>query len=1118
MGGMKMLTKEQQQVIDARGCNLLVSAGAGAGKTHTLVQRIIALIIGEDAIDVDRLLVVTFTNAAASEMRQRIGEAISKQLRKGNTSKHLRKQIRLLNKASISTIHSFCLEIIRQNFHRIDLDPNFRIADELESDLIKSDVVEALLERHYDKDDNADFLALVDNYGGQREDKLLQELILQIYNFAYSTPEPGKWLSNAAQMFYSPDIKTIDDYPWMAVIKDNIILELEKIKGLLVRALKISESQSGPMVYINNVKHELNKVDDLLLCCKGKWDLMEQEFNNWRFDRLSACRKKEVDEELKNKFNGLWKKAKDNSAQLVSKYFSKKQEIYLEDIKKTAPLMQKLIEIVLEFAIDYRETKKSKGLVDFTDLEHYALDILKSSPQIADEYKERFIYILVDEYQDINEVQEALLQCIARDKEDGANLLMVGDPKQSIYRFRLAEPSLFQSKQLNYSRDKNSKERRIDLSKNFRSRDTIINAVNFIFKQIMTQKIAEIDYDRDAELVYGANYPEDIHTVDRSIELILVDKKEMQYQNNLELNTDDDSMVRDLFTEDIEEELETSQMEARVIAGKIKELLSNKYPIYDNNLKSYRPIEYRDIVILLRATKGWANTILEEFRSLDIPSYADLSSGYFESVEVNTVISLLRVIDNPRQDIPLAAVLRSPMFNLNANELAKIKLTYSKGDFYDAVVKASKNSDSLGSKLLVFLSQLEMWRTLARRGNLSTLIWKIYKETGYFDYTGGLPGGDQRQANLKALYDRAKQYENLNFRGLSRFLNFLEAFLEKGKDLGEARSMGERENVVRVMSIHKSKGLEFPVVFVAGLGKKFNFLELNNNILLHKKMGLGPEFIDAKLRIKRPTMAKVAIRDKIKRENQAEEMRILYVALTRAKEKLFLLGTIKDIEKTTSKWVQTAYLDSWRLPNNILADAGTFLDWIGPCLIRHQDCAELLKYASEEPLKLKGNSEIANHPSSWKCSIIYETDLKKTSVTENNTFGHELNKIKNNQPLDTDGEYTEIVAQKLSWQYPHLASVRQSAVVSVTELKGLLHENDYGEQPIFPVLYTKKPSFLQETKSFTAVEYGNIMHTVMQHIDLVELRNNLNLNIILKKDLLVPEKVSSLQFFSYKNP
>ncbi len=1094
---MAHLTKQQQDVIDARGCNLLVSASAGAGKTHTLVERIINLISDEQRpTDVDKLLVVTFTNAAAAEMRQRIGVALIGGLRKENNSKHLKRQVRLINKAHISTMHSFCLGIIRQNFHKLDITPSFRVCDELESELIKNDVAEKLLERNYDRDHNADFLYLVDSFGGQREDTPLQKLIIEIYTFTQSTPWPERWLDDVNKVFYKQNAVSLDEYPWAEYLKEVVMLEIARARSSIFAALEISKELFGRDGYTVTLEQDLILLDELQANCQTGWDRMQKRFSNIIFDRLNRITEKAIDKNAQERIKELRNEYKKIVQKLSDEVFLRTTTEALDDMQQASRVIKELIERVKEFADDYKKAKLEKGLMDFADLEHYALEVLASTDnwpnikpsEVAEELQDRFEEVLVDEYQDINEVQEIILKLVSRDGEKGKrapNLLMVGDHKQSIYRFRLAEPYLFQSKQQSFSVNADASNRRISLTKNFRSMENVLEGVNYIFRQIMTPLVGEMEYDQDEELVYGADYTLKRQNDDRKLALLLVDKQGLQGE------ADGQGDMEDVSGEN-EEMLENNQVEARIIAEKIKELVKNNFPVYDKQLADYRPIEYRDIVILLRATKGWANAILEEFRHLNIPAYAELSTGYFEAVEVNTIMSLLKIIDNPRQDIPLAAVLRSPIVGLTAEELALIRLQKKTGDFWEAVSKFSMEEDVLAAKINSFVSKLEKWRTKARQGSLSLLLWEIYKKTGYFDYVGGLPGGNQRQANLIALYDRAKQYEGFNFRGVFRFLTFVDAILEKGQDLGEARSMGEKENVVRVMTIHKSKGLEFPVVFVAGLGRKFNLKDLSKNMLFHKKLGLGPDYIDLQKRFVIPTMAKLAIKQKIHREFLAEEMRILYVAMTRAKENLILTGTVRNLVKSLTKWAQIDCRDQRQLPDEVLVSAKTFLDWIGPALIRHRDFGalrEIVFYENEVIPDI-----IYEDKSQWDVKI-YDADKIKSSKQEAEVSNNQklVAKFKKLQRIENEGMYEAAIDKIFSWKYPHLEASKKSSAVSATEVKKYFAE----EMTVGGV---------QKTQELAGAEFGTIMHSVMQHISLDGLRSKLNVEYIKQQIDNLPEK------------
>lgn len=1071
---MAKWTKEQEEAIYTRGCNLLVAAAAGSGKTAVLVERIIQHVCDEkNPVDVDRLLVVTFTNAAAAEMKERIGIAINAALKKNPLSKHLYRQSTLLNKASIMTLHSFCLEIIRENFFRTGLDPNFRIADETEGELLRLDVLEDLLEKYYlGADENDHFSRLIDAYGGQ-DDSLIKELIIKLYQFARSNPWPTKWLEQIVENF-----TTID---WFQYLLPNIQIELEKARNYLVKAYNLTQGPQGPTPYLDNLTAEIGMIDDLLGASQLAWEKLYISFSQVSFAKLPRVKKGEADPETQDKVKAYRDKAKEILKELQADYFQRAPEELKQDLINLLPHLKILCQLVQEFGQVYSEEKARRNLVDFNDLEHFCLDILlaeKTEPgqvlpsEVSKKLQEKFAEVLVDEYQDINEVQETILRLVANKD----NLFMVGDVKQSIYRFRLAKPELFLAKYESFNNGENNLEKRIDLAKNFRCRQEIVNGVNFLFKQIMSPKLGEILYDQDAQLVCGADYPENNEgkTLAGPIELHLLEKKNEQ---------------------ELEEEWTPLEREAIIVGQKIKELLDNNYQVFDKNLNKYRSLTYRDIVILLRSPKGTAETFLEQFRLLGLPVYAELGSGYFQATEVQIMLALLKIIDNPRQDIPLAAVLRSPILGLNAEELTEIRLNGQGDNFYEAVVQtAQQESNPLAHKLTNFLSQLERWRTLARQGDLANLIWTLYRETGFFDYIGAWPGGSQRQANLRALHDRACQYEATSFRGLFMFLRFLEKLVENASDLEAAKALSENENVVRIMSIHKSKGLEFPVVFVAGLGKEFNMLDTRQDVLLHKDLGLGPVFIDPEMRIKYPTIAKLAIANKLKLETLAEEMRILYVALTRAREKLILVGSVRDIKKKSEDWSEFQ-----------LAQAKTYLDWLGPVLLKHKDGEPLRSLIAPAP-----SSEVRGDSSCWQVKtyeegVFVERDSQVAATKEM------LEYIKELQPVQVNPYLQDKITNRLSWQYPYEKLVGKGAKVTVTEIKHKFQILDPEAEEYIPYFgISKRPVFLQRNKGLSAAEKGSALHLVLQHIDLKQIINEQYLENLLgsleNREILTPEQ------------
>ncbi len=1073
-------TDEQWHAITARGEDILVAAAAGSGKTAVLVERIVRRITENNGIDVDRLLIVTFTNAAAAEMRKRIGLALEKALAEEPGSLHLRRQLTLLNRASISTLHSFCIEVLRKYYFKIDLDPNFRVADDTEAELIRQDVLEDLLELEYGKEDNDTFFDLVDRFSNDRGDDEIQRMILRLFNFSRSYPWPDQWLHQMAGKYeQSNTVQSIDELSWTSDLIFDVQLQLRGMIELLEQAKKWALLPNGPGPYYDNLLADEQVLHSLTKASHKSWSSLYEQFQSVSFGRLRACKGDEYDDRLKDKVKSVRDKVKKQVTGLQEELFSRSPESYIEHLRELAPVMKTLVGLVQRFAQQFQTAKKEKGLVDFSDLEHLCLEVLTNESSLLDnlvpseaakEYRQKFIEVLVDEYQDTNLVQESIVQLVTKEPEDGANLFMVGDVKQSIYRFRLAEPTLFLEKYKRFYRSDPGEGVRIDLSRNFRSRREVLDSTNFLFKQIMNETVGEIEYDEAARLRLGASFPESTQT---STELVLIDR-----------STDDE------FEEDSEEieNIEAIQLEARWMGSRIQDLIGQNdtresFQIYDNKLQQYRSIQYRDIVILLRSTSNAAPTILEEFKKQGIPSYADLSTGYFEAVEVSVMISLLKVIDNPHQDIPLASVLRSPIISLSGEELAELRISNKRGTFYDSLnsyLKIGDNKHSTYQNIDRFCRNLQRWRTRARQGDLSDLIWQIYRETGYYDYVGGMPGGQQRQANLRALYDRARQYENTSFRGLFRFLRFIDRMKDQGKDLGTARALGEQEDVVRIMTIHKSKGLEFPVVMVANLNKQFNEMDLKGSFLLHKEIGFGAKYMNPELRVSYPTLPQLSIQKRLRMEMIAEEMRILYVALTRAKEKLLLIGAVKDLSKKLQAWEYMVSRLGWLLPDYERASARSYLDWIGPAVIRHPQMEMLREKAGAGEV---ADPEFLDTQDNWQVTLLSAREIVEAENINQIEQLDRLHQIKDWRTVESDSSAD--VDEALAWKYPYQASRKHMSKQSVTELKRNQDTRDeYGDTSFvrqFRNPIGDRPSFLQE-KSMTAAERGTAMHLVMQHL------------------------------------
>ena len=1084
-------TDDQWKAITASGQDILVAAAAGSGKTAVLVERLIRKIVSkENPVDVDRLLIVTFTNASAAEMRSRIGEALEKELKEQPTSLHLRRQLSLLNRASISTLHSFCMNVIRKYYYQIDIDPGFRIANDTEAVLLRDEVMEELLEENYSQENNERFYDLVDRYSNDRSDMELQEMIRKLYEFSLAHPKPDEWLDGMVTM-YEVEGKDFDDLPFLPFLLSDISLQLNGVKESLLKALDLTKEPGGPAPRAETIEADLEQVNRLIYTSTHSWIALYEDFQTLVFKTAKSCKGDEYDANLLKIVTKIRDDAKKQVKMIKDELFSRQPQNFMKDLHEMKPSIETLVGLVKDFSKKFSLMKLEKGLVDFSDLEHYCLQILSHSDsrieelipsQVALEYRQQFEEVLVDEYQDTNMVQESILQLVTKEDEKIGNMFMVGDVKQSIYRFRLAEPFLFLSKYKRFNTQTGETGLRIDLSKNFRSRSEVLDGTNFLFKQIMGETIGEIEYDDDAELKLGATYPENDLM---AAELLVIDRNGQGEESSTTSDEDSDeqeeSMV--LFNQ---AELETAQLEARTMATKIKQMVTDQFQVYDRNLGHTRNITYRDIVILMRSMP-WASQIIEEFKQQGIPVYANLSKGYFEATEVAIMMSLLKVIDNPYQDIPLASVLRSPIVGLDANELALIRIHEKKANFYEAIkeyIRLGVSTEPTYQKVKAFYDQLNEWRRRARLGGLSELIWQLYRETQFYDFVGGMLGGKQRQANLRALYDRARQYETTSFRGLFRFLRFIERMQDRGDDLGTARALGEQEDVVRLMTIHSSKGLEFPVVFVAGLSKQFNMMDLNKKVLLDKELGLGSKYVNPKLRISYPTLPMMAIKKKMKLEMIAEEMRVLYVALTRAKEKLILVGTVKDLDKQFNKWQQELTNQEWLLSEAERAKAKSYLDWVGPALIRHH-CSEILR--GEHSINRIPDA-IFNHPAKWEIRIIQTDELQEMINEEEKHNEPYVNALENSDEVLVESEFKDQIEQRLSWKYSHQSAANHRSKQTVTEIKrqkeSIEENSDHSFIRKFKAPLADRPRFMQQ-KSLTPAERGTAMHMVMQHVSLM---------------------------------
>lgn len=1110
-------TKEQLKAIDTRRCNLLVAAAAGSGKTAVLVERIIKIVTDEkNPVDIDKLLVVTFTSAAAAEMRERIAAAITKALERNPSSKSLQRQLTLLSRANITTMHSFCLDVIKNNFHTIDLDPAFRIGDETEGTLLKNEVLDEMFEDYYEKDD-MEFFNLVEAYSGSKDDEKLKEMVLDLYRFSMSGPWPEKWLIDKAEEFNISSLGELDKTVWVEVLKNDISMEVDSFINLYYKAIEMINDTEGIEEYLDTFNDELSRLINL----KESLDLGLSEIYDKlfkiSFGRLKSIRKNKVsDVDVQNLVKSIRDEVKKKICKLQDDIFMLSPAEMLEGINLTYPFMKKLSEITLEFSKRFSERKKEKNILDFNDLEHLCLKILIDKTEdgdtipskVSENFRELFDEVLVDEYQDSNNVQEAIINLVSRKNTDNPNVFMVGDVKQSIYRFRQAKPELFLEKYNTYSRNDEGKNKVIQLYKNFRSREEVINAVNYIFKEVMSLNVGELEYTEDEALNLGANFKE-------------LNEEGAYKGGEVELHILDKNITSENEDED-EEDIDSINLEARVVARRINELMSQaneeKFRVLDKETGEYRPLKYKDIVILLRATKNWSEIFLDELGLSGIPVYADTGSGYFESIEIRTIMSLLKIIDNPLQDVPMIAVLKAPFARFNAEELADIRMIDKSKYFYENILEIVNGdievSEKLKKKCSIFIENLNKWRNKSVYTPIDEFIWYLYMDTSYYGYVGAMPNGVLRQANLKILFQRAKQYEETSFKGLFNFINFINKLRKSSGDMGSAKILGENEDVVRIMSIHKSKGLEFPVVFLAGAGKQFNLMDLNNRILHHDDLGFGPDYIDLEKRISYSTLPKEAIKKKIRLETLSEEMRILYVAFTRAKEKLIITGATRDIDKTVEKWVQAASVEKSKISPAEVLKGKSYLDWIGMALCQHKD---------GEPLRerIGVSSGIAKDDlSTWKVNLWDSNNLfveKNLEAVDEISIDEEL--FINSRAETVDKE----IARRLGYKYKYLDSTTIKSNISVSDLKKAGYEpsDEYRGKSLFKEKPVLKPRFLQEKKGLSGAERGTAMHFVMQKIDYDRIDSLENIKIqleeMLQNELLTKDEFKAINPYKIYN-
>ena len=1013
-------TTEQMQAIKLSGKNILVSAAAGSGKTSVLVERIINKIINEK-VDIDKILVVTFTNAAASEMRQRLMDAIYKKIDENPNDENLQRQLMLINKANISTIHSFCLSVIRNNFFEIGISNNFRVADETEIEIMKQETIEDIFEEEYENS-KKEFQNLLEKYTTYKDDTPLKELILKIYTFIQSNPFPEKWLTDAVEE-YNIIEEDFGKTKWGKIILNKLEEDLEECKNKLKEALLEVNTYPDLIDNVTMLKNDLEEVEQI---STENWNKIYQEINSkawksWQGRKKVAEEEKEARENAKN-IRNLAKVSLESSKKLF-KYSSEEN---IEDIKSMYETLKIIQNIVLRFDNEFSKRKREKNIVDFNDIEHLALKILVNEDGTPTETAKKYDFneIEIDEYQDSNSVQEYILNSVS----NGHNIFMVGDVKQSIYKFRQANPKLFMQKYNDYvlPEETLTKDTKILLYKNFRSRKNILDITNLVFENIMSKKLGEIEYTEEEALNLGAQFEEP--KIDCTTEL-----------NIIELNDNDNKEEVNEDSEETQEVVENAALEARLVAKKIKELRLQEIP-------------YKNMTILLRSPKSVASIYEKELMENEIPVFSDITTEYLNTIEIDTIMSLLKIIDNPLQDIPLVTVLRSEIGGFTDNDLIEIRLLDRNSPYFRALEKAKDDigiREKLKNKVNQFLNLLKKLKDEENVKPLDELIWYIYTETGYYHYVGLMPDGNLRQANLKKLFEKARDYEKISLKGLFNFIIFMEKVGTSSSNLDAARVIGENDDVVRIMSIHKSKGLEFPIVFLCGANKSFNLRDTSEKIVLDNNLGIGANcFING---ANYSTLAKEAIKIKADRESISEEMRVLYVALTRAKDKLIIIGTSSNVEKKLlDKENEIRKYYKFTKPRKmnfkLVEKYKSYLDWL-----------ELVyKYNDNSFMDLN----IIN-----KSELINKEDNEKREKISDDKQGI-LEKIKLHE---IDKDMLEKINKELNFEYKYIKDVELPTKTSVTALKKAKEINK------------KVPSFALG-KEVKGARKGTIIHLILSKI------------------------------------
>lgn len=1011
-------TSEQKKVIDLRDRDILVSAAAGSGKTAVLVERIVNRIcVDNPPVDIDRMLVVTFTKAAAAEMRERVSRAIDSLKEQKPDDENLQRQSTLVHNALITTIDSFCLFVVQNNFAQLNLDPDFRIGDQAELKLMLKDALAQVFEDNYAREDNEAFINLIDTYSKGRNDSAVRQMVEDIYYKAGSSSWPRKWMNSLLRLYDIKSAKQLENSEIIKEIVDYSRVLLEEAVQELTMAKDLASATPGLEKYALTLSEDIALFDGM---ADGMADVtgyvgMQEFLNKISFGRIAVIRKFDGDEKKKERVKSMRDAVKKKVDGIKQKYFGMSIELMYEQLERQRPFVKELIRLSLEFYDAMEAVKTRKRVFDFSDIEHFALRILVDEQTLeptetAREFSKHFEEIMIDEYQDSNQVQEDILTAISREHRGVGNMFMVGDVKQSIYRFRMARPELFMKKYNTYTSD-DSAHQRIDLHKNFRSRNEVLDFTNDIFYKIMAADLGNVQYDDDAALYPGASYPKETMRP----ELLLVDYKDEELSEIIE-----------------DEDGDKVQIEALLIANRIRSLMENGM-VTDKKTGQLRAVKYRDIVILSRSVATWGNTVAAVLKDCDIPAHVESNTGYFSSYEIQVILSMLRILDNPLQDIPMAAVLASPIVGMDDEELAQIRSAFKGVSFAQAALSAMAGEDGYeDEKLKAFALVFERLRGAVADTPIHELLYMMLDETGFYRYASAMPAGKRRRQNIDMLIEMAAAYEKTSYKGLFHFVRYIDIQQKYEIDYGEADTAGENDDVVRIMTIHKSKGLEFPVVFVSGLGKGFNTQDTKSDLVIHEKLGLGLVEKTKSPRTKRPSLIRNEIESRIKRENLGEELRVLYVALTRAKEKIILTGGLSNAQKSFEKYRGNVNANQ-PISFGQREGAGCYLDWIIPAMLSYPD-----KYT----VSTVDATEFAARTA---------MDMAANDISKAQLIGH---------ISAADETKAKELAEEFDFEYVYASDITKKSKYSVSELKhdSMVEKYDSTERE------AERPKFLLEEK------------------------------------------------------